>query len=161
MKALENTVCRPAIKIKKGGHPLIGLRKPPETTCFFNHLVLRELRHLCFIHGSFNKRNKLFMAKKSKIVKNQKRIACAAKYYERRIELKKIIRNPESAPEDRMAAVRKLRKLPLDANPNRIMNRCSVTGRPHAVYRKFGLSRITLREMASNGQIPGMTKASW
>ena len=101
------------------------------------------------------------MAKKSKIVKNQKRIACAAKYYERRIELKKIIRDPESDPEDRMVAVRKLRKLPLDANPNRIMNRCSVTGRTHAVYRKFGLSRITLREMASIGQIPGMTKASW
>lgn len=101
------------------------------------------------------------MAKKSKIVKNQKRIACAAKYYARRMELKKIISNPDSAPEDRIAAVRKLRSLPLDANPNRVMNRCSITGRPHAVYRKFGLSRITLREMASCGQIPGMTKASW
>jgi small subunit ribosomal protein S14 len=101
------------------------------------------------------------MAKKSMIAKNEKRIACAAKYRDRRIELKKIIKNPETAPEDRMDAVRKLRKLPLDANPNRIMNRCSVTGRPHAVYRKFGLSRITLREMASEGKIPGMTKASW
>jgi small subunit ribosomal protein S14 len=101
------------------------------------------------------------MAKKSKIVKNQKRIACAAKYYGRRMELKKSISNPETDPADRMIAVRKLRNLPLDANPNRIMNRCSVTGRPHAVYRKFGLSRITLREMASCGQIPGMTKASW
>ncbi|NLX27239.1 MAG: 30S ribosomal protein S14 [Lentisphaerae bacterium] len=101
------------------------------------------------------------MAKKSKIVKNQKRIACAAKYYERRMELKKIIRNPETEPADRMLAVRKLRKLPLDANPNRIMNRCSITGRPHAVHRKFCLSRLTLREMASSGQIPGMTKASW
>jgi small subunit ribosomal protein S14 len=101
------------------------------------------------------------MAKKSKIVKNQKRIACAAKYYERRMELKKIIRSTESSPEERMIAIRKLRSLPMDANPNRIMNRCSLTGRPHAVYRKFGLSRITLREMASNGQIPGMTKASW
>jgi len=101
------------------------------------------------------------MAKKSKIVKNQMRIACATKYYERRMELKKIIRNPETAPEDRMAAVRKLRALPLDANPNRIKNRCSLTGRPRAVYRKFGLSRLTLREMASTGQIPGMTKASW
>ena len=101
------------------------------------------------------------MAKKSKIVKNQKRMVCAAKYYGRRAELKKLIRDPETAPEERMLAIRKLRKLPLDANPNRIMNRCSVTGRPHAVYRKFGLSRITLREMASNGQIPGMTKASW
>jgi small subunit ribosomal protein S14 len=101
------------------------------------------------------------MAKKSKIVKNQKRIACAAKYYQRRVELKNIIRNPETAPEERMVAVRKLRKLPVDSNPNRIMNRCSVTGRPRAVYRKFGLSRLTLREMASIGQIPGMTKASW
>ncbi|MBN2783773.1 MAG: 30S ribosomal protein S14 [Pontiellaceae bacterium] len=101
------------------------------------------------------------MAKKSKIVKNLKRVACASKYYERRMELKKIIKNPETTPEDRIAAVRKLRSLPVDANPNRVMNRCSVTGRPHAVYRKFGLSRITLREMASTGQIPGMTKASW
>ncbi len=101
------------------------------------------------------------MAKKSMIVKNEQRIKCAAKYYERRMELKKTISNPETAPEDRMLAIRKLRKLPLDANPNRIMNRCSVTGRPHAVYRKFALSRITLREMASKGQIPGMTKASW
>ncbi|HEY5653769.1 MAG TPA: 30S ribosomal protein S14 [Pontiella sp.] len=101
------------------------------------------------------------MAKKSKVVKNQKRIACAAKYYEKRQELKKIISNPETDPADRVVAVRKLRSLPLDSNPNRIMNRCSVTGRPHAVYRKFGLSRITLREMASEGKIPGMTKASW
>ena len=101
------------------------------------------------------------MAKKSKVVKNQKRIAMAAKYYEKRMELKKTISNPETDPTDRMVAVRKLRSLPLDANPNRIMNRCSVTGRPHAVYRKFNLSRITLREMASQGKIPGMTKASW
>lgn len=101
------------------------------------------------------------MAKKSKVVKNQKRIATAAKYYAKRMELKKIISDPETDPTDRMVAVRKLRSLPLDANPNRIMNRCSVTGRPHAVYRKFGLSRITLREMASEGKIPGMTKASW
>ena len=101
------------------------------------------------------------MAKKSKIVKNQKRIACANRYYKKRIVLKEIISNPNTAPEERMRAIKKLRSLPLDANPNRIMNRCSFTGRPHAVYRKFQLSRITLREMASQGQIPGMTKASW
>ncbi len=101
------------------------------------------------------------MAKKSKIAKNEQRIKCAAKYRNLRTELKATIKSPATSPEDRMAAVRKLRKLPLDANPNRIMNRCSVTGRPHAVYRKFGLSRITLREMASQGKIPGMTKASW
>jgi len=101
------------------------------------------------------------MAKKSKVVKNEKRIALAAKYYEKRQQLKKTISDPDTDPADRMAAVRKLRSLPLDSNPNRVMNRCSVTGRPHAVYRKFGLSRITLREMASQGKIPGMTKASW
>ena len=95
------------------------------------------------------------------IVKNEKRIACANRYYEKRITLKKLISDPKTLPEDRMKAIKKLRSLPLDANPNRIMNRCSVTGRPHAVYRKFKLSRITLREMASQGRIPGMTKSSW
>ena len=101
------------------------------------------------------------MAKKSMIVKNEKRIACANRYYEKRITLKKLISDPKTLPEDRMKSIKKLRSLPLDANPNRIMNRCSVTGRPHAVYRKFKLSRITLREMASQGKIPGMTKSSW
>ena len=101
------------------------------------------------------------MAKKSMIVKNDKRIACANRYFKKRMTLKKIISNSNTSPEDRMKAIKKLRSLPLDANPNRIMNRCSVTGRPHAVYRKFKLSRITLREMASQGRIPGMTKSSW
>jgi len=101
------------------------------------------------------------MAKKSMIVKNEKRIACANRYYEKRMTLKKLISDPKTSAEDRMKAIKKLRSLPLDANPNRIMNRCSVTGRPHAVYRKFKLSRITLREMASQGKIPGMTKSSW
>ena len=101
------------------------------------------------------------MAKTSKIVKNEKRIKMAAKYRDLRVELKATIQNPQTSPQDRAAAVTRLRKLPRDANPNRIMNRCSVTGRPRAVYRKFGLSRITLREMASEGLIPGMTKASW
>ena len=101
------------------------------------------------------------MAKKSMIVKNEKRIACANRYFKKRMALKKIINDSKTSPEDRMKAIKKLRSLPLDANPNRIMNRCSVTGRPHAVYRKFKLSRITLREMASQGRIPGMTKSSW
>lgn len=101
------------------------------------------------------------MAKESKIVKNEKRIKMANKYYAKRMELKKIIQNPETSYEDRMVAYDRLRKLPRDANPVRIMNRCRVTGRPRAVYRKFGLSRITLRELASEGAIPGMTKASW
>ncbi|MCF7850011.1 MAG: 30S ribosomal protein S14 [Kiritimatiellales bacterium] len=101
------------------------------------------------------------MAKTSKIVKNEQRIKMAAKYKELRMELKAAIQNPKTSPEDRAAAMARMRKLPRDANPNRIMNRCSVSGRPRAVYRKFGLSRITLREMASEGLIPGMTKASW
>jgi small subunit ribosomal protein S14 len=101
------------------------------------------------------------MAKKSSIAKNEKRIKLADKHYAKRMELKAIILNPETSFEDMQAAYAKLRKLPRDANPARIMNRCRVTGRPRAVYRKFGLSRITLREMASEGLIPGMTKASW
>ncbi len=101
------------------------------------------------------------MAKKSSIAKNEKRIKLANKYYAKRMELKKIILDPKTSFEDQEAAFTKLRKLPRDANPTRIMNRCRVTGRPRAVYRKFGLSRITLREMASEGLIPGMTKASW
>jgi small subunit ribosomal protein S14 len=101
------------------------------------------------------------MAKTSAIAKNEKRIKLANKYYAKRMELKKIILNPETSYEDQQAAYVKLRKLPRDASPTRIMNRCRVTGRPRAVYRKFGLSRITLREMASEGLIPGMTKASW
>ena len=101
------------------------------------------------------------MAKTSKIVKNEMRKAMANKYFAKRMELKKIIRNPNTSFEDRMAAFDKLRKIPRDANPNRIMNRCRVTGRTRAVYRKFGLSRISLREMASQGLIPGVIKASW
>jgi small subunit ribosomal protein S14 len=101
------------------------------------------------------------MAKKSAIAKNQKRMKLADKYYAKRMELKAIILDPKTSYEDQQAAYAKLRKLPRDANPVRVMNRCRVTGRPRAVYRKFGLSRITLREMASEGLIPGMTKASW
>ena len=101
------------------------------------------------------------MAKKSSIAKNEKRAKLANKYYAKRVELKAIILDPKTSYEDQQAAYAKLRKLPRDANPTRIMNRCRVTGRPRAVYRKFGLSRITLREMASEGTIPGMTKASW
>lgn len=101
------------------------------------------------------------MAKKSAIAKNEKRAKLANKYYAKRVELKAIILDPKTSYEDQQAAYAKLRKLPRDANPVRVQNRCRVTGRPRAVYRKFGLSRITLREMASNGLIPGMTKASW
>ena len=101
------------------------------------------------------------MAKTSSIGKNEKRMKMADKYFAKRTELKKVIRNPKTSYEDRMAAFDILRNLPRNANPIRVQSRCRVTGRPRAVYQKFGLSRITLREMASNGLIPGMTKASW
>ncbi|MBI9019662.1 MAG: 30S ribosomal protein S14 [Verrucomicrobia bacterium] len=101
------------------------------------------------------------MAKKSSIAKNEKRMKLADKYYAKRIELKKIIVDPKTSYEDQQAAFTKLRSFPRDANPARVMNRCRVTGRPRAVYKKFGISRIVLREMASEGLIPGMTKASW
>ncbi|MBM4152080.1 MAG: 30S ribosomal protein S14 [Kiritimatiellaceae bacterium] len=101
------------------------------------------------------------MAKTSSIVKNEKRMKMADKYFAKRIALKTIIHNPKTSYEDRMAAFDKLRSFPRNANPIRIQSRCRVTGRPRAVYKKFGISRITLREMASQGLIPGMTKASW
>lgn len=85
----------------------------------------------------------------------------ADKYFAKRMELKAIIHDPKVSYEDRMAAFDKLRKFPRNANPIRVQSRCRVTGRPRAVYKKFGISRITLREMASKGLIPGMTKASW
>lgn len=101
------------------------------------------------------------MAKTSSVVKNNKRMKMADKYFAKRMELKAIIHDPKVSYEDRMAAFEKLRNFPRNANPIRVQSRCRVTGRPRAVYKKFGLSRITLREMASKGLIPGMTKASW
>ncbi|MCU0857940.1 MAG: 30S ribosomal protein S14 [Pontiellaceae bacterium] len=101
------------------------------------------------------------MAKTSSVVKNNKRMKMADKYFAKRVELKTIIHNPKTSYDDRMAAFDKLRKLPRNANPIRVQSRCRATGRTRAVYKKFGISRITLREMASRGLIPGMTKASW
>ena len=69
--------------------------------------------------------------------------------------------NPENSYEEKMAAFEKLQKLPRNASPSRVTRRCSLTGRPHAVYRKFGLSRIKLREAAMRGDIPGLVKSSW
>ena len=101
------------------------------------------------------------MAKKSMIVKNIRRKQIVERYRERRIELKKIIKSQSSSESDRQIARAKLEKMPRDSNPIRIRNRCVVTGRPRSYYRKFGLSRITFREMALKGEIPGVTKASW
>lgn len=101
------------------------------------------------------------MAKKSKIVKNEKRKKIVAKYAEKRQHLKSIIKDINSTPEERAEAYSRLRALPRDANPNRVRNRCFLTGRPRGYYRKFGLSRIALRELALRGDLPGVTKASW
>jgi len=101
------------------------------------------------------------MAKISKVVKNEKRKKMVAKYAEKRKGLKKIINNPDSSPEDVDGAQLKLQKLPRDASPVRVVNRCSQTGRPRGYVRKFGISRVALRELALQGQIPGVVKSSW
>lgn len=101
------------------------------------------------------------MAKISKIVKNEKRKKMVAKYADKRLALKKIINNPDSAPEQVDEAIMKLQKFPRDASPTRVKNRCSQTGRPRGYLRKFGISRIALRELALQGQIPGVVKSSW
>ena len=101
------------------------------------------------------------MARKSSIVKNIKRKNIVDRYKKKRLELKKIMKDVNSSIEEKISARIKLEKMPRDVNPNRVRNRCVVTGRARSYYRKFGLSRITFREMALNGQIPGVTKASW
>ena len=101
------------------------------------------------------------MAKISKVVKNQRRKDMSVLYRERRLAAKKIINNPTSTPEEVDAAVIKLQKMPRDASPSRIRNRCSQTGRTRGYLRKFGMSRVALRELALQGQIPGVVKSSW
>jgi len=101
------------------------------------------------------------MAKISKIVKNEKRKKTVNQYSAKRAELKKIINDPKSSIEQVDEAVMKLQKLPRNASPVRVRNRCSQTGRPRGFLRKFGISRVTLRELALQGQIPGVVKSSW
>ncbi len=101
------------------------------------------------------------MAKKSMIAREVKRAKAVEKYARKRAELKAIINNPKSAPEQVDVAVLQLQKLPRDASPSRKQRRCRVSGRPHSVYRKFGLCRNKLREAAMRGDVPGLVKASW
>ncbi len=101
------------------------------------------------------------MAKKSMIERELKREKLVKRHAAKRAELKKIIRNLNSSDEERAAAVAKLNALPRDSSPSRGRNRCAITGRPHGVYRKFGLARNKLREAAMKGEIPGLTKSSW
>jgi small subunit ribosomal protein S14 len=101
------------------------------------------------------------MAKKSAIQRNLKRVRLIEKYASKRAELKAIIADPNTDDVAFYKAQAKLTKLPKNSSPIRARNRCSVTGRPRAYIRKFGLSRITFRELATRGMIPGVTKSSW
>ena len=101
------------------------------------------------------------MAKNSMLARENKRTRTVKKYAEKRASLKAIIKNPNVSFEERMDAQQKLQKLPRDASPSRMQRRCRATGRPHAVYRKFGLCRNKLREAAMRGDVPGLHKASW
>lgn len=101
------------------------------------------------------------MAKKSAILKNQHRRRLAKKYAGKRERLKAIAKDPERPQEERFMARLKLAELPRNSSPTRIRNRCEVTGRPRGYYRKFKMSRITLRDEASHGRIPGVVKSSW
>lgn len=101
------------------------------------------------------------MAKKSMIAREVKRAKLVDKFAAKRNELKAVINNPGSSTEQVDEAVLKLQKMPRDASRARQRNRCRVTGRPHGVYRKFGLCRNKLREAAMRGDVPGLVKASW
>lgn len=101
------------------------------------------------------------MAKKSKIIKNEIRKKIVDCYREKRKVLKQMIANVNLPIKERQTAQKKLSSLPRDSSPTRIRNRCLLTGRPRGYIRKFGLSRIAFRDKALNGEIPGITKASW
>lgn len=100
------------------------------------------------------------MAKTSKVEKNNQRKKVVARYAERRAALKETIRTAATL-EERVRAQTALAKLPRDSNPNRVTNRCGLTGRPRGYLRRFGLSRIAFREKALAGEIPGVVKSSW
>ena len=101
------------------------------------------------------------MAKKSVIHRNKKRERLVSRYAAKRAELKQILSNPETREEEFYLAQSKLDKLPKNSSPVRLVRRCTLTGRPRATIRKFGLSRITFRELALQGKMPGIIKSSW
>jgi len=101
------------------------------------------------------------LAKKSMVARDVKRARIAARYAEKRTQLKAVINDRSADPEQIEAAVVALQKLPRDASPSRKQRRCRISGRPHAVYRKFGLGRNKLREAVMRGDVPGVVKASW
>jgi small subunit ribosomal protein S14 len=101
------------------------------------------------------------MAKTSMVEREKRRADTAKKYAAKRAALKQAIRSPKSSADERAAAVAALQKLPRDASPSRGRRRCAITGRPRGVYRKFGLSRVKIREAVNRGELPGVSKASW
>lgn len=101
------------------------------------------------------------MAKKSMIAREVKRRRIAERFEEKRAQLKSVIGDRSASPEEVDAALGAIQKLPRDANPTRQQRRCRVSGRPHAVYRKFGLCRNKLREAVMRGDVPGVVKGSW
>jgi small subunit ribosomal protein S14 len=101
------------------------------------------------------------MAKLALINREKKRRKTVAKFATKRAELIATIEDQSQSEEDRQAAREKMQQLPRNASPSRLRNRCAITGRPRGVYRKFGLGRNKLREVAMRGEIPGITKASW
>jgi len=101
------------------------------------------------------------MAKLAVKLREQKRRQTVEKFKARRKELLELLRDPKTGDEERDAAREKLQKLPRNASPTRLRNRCAITGRPRGVYRKFGLARNKLRELAMRGEVPGVIKASW
>ena len=101
------------------------------------------------------------MARLSIINRETKRIRLVKKYAAKRKALKAIVRDPKATMDEKQTAQRKLQKLPRNSNPERLHNRCRITGRPHGYYRKFGLGRNKLREAAMRGDVPGLVKASW
>lgn len=101
------------------------------------------------------------MAKTSMVEREKKRLLLVEKYSLKRKALKTIIKSPSASEEEKWEAQLALQKLPRDSSPSRLRNRCGLTGRPHGFYRKFGLGRNKLREVAMKGEVPGLRKASW
>jgi small subunit ribosomal protein S14 len=101
------------------------------------------------------------MAKLSQVLRDKKRDELIEKFASKRAELRKKLKDPELAPDEKQEVMEALGKLPLNSCPTRKTRRCMLTGRSHAVYRKFGLSRVMLRELALRGDLPGVIKSSW
>jgi len=101
------------------------------------------------------------MSKLALINRNEKRKKLVLKFAKRRAALEAIIANPKTSDDDKFAARLKIQQLPRNAHPTRVRNRCALTGRPRGVYRKFGLARNKLRDLALKGEVPGIIKASW